>query len=217
MEYLWQDYDEKNFYYAKNEMSAPYLEKCGVFRAADGARIEINPLIRFAAIFRPLIDAVETDDELHHIEDLLFHFLARLDLQCATHDFTLVEDNIRRELESGCYGERVARRFNRLTSDEQSKIVSLLRRQEHQNGRRLLFDEAIHSLFSGALLWFYEDEQRFLVHLPLSESDAARDKLELIRELFHDFIGNEPKIFWNAHFGIIGKPQTMRLDRVILY
>ena len=217
MEYLWTDYDSNVFYFIENILHTPYQEKSRTIKTEVGLQIEINPLIRFAEIFIPLIEGIEDEQLRHQIENIFLHYLARLDGRCSIHRFTLEEEKLHRELEMGHYGKKAAEYFKTLTNDEQNKIIALLRRQEEYRGRRLLFNEAIHTMIENAHIYYYEDEQRFLIYIPKFENESDKNKLALIDELFSDFMNNDKKIFWNEHFGIIDQSQTMILDEMILY
>lgn len=129
-----------------------------------------------------------------------------------TKDF--VGEILREELNCGYWGATAKKLFNALNAVEQSAILRALKLQELSQGRRLKFLLAVKSLFPNSEIYFYK---KFLLWLPEEKSQAALNKIALIKILFMEVGNTELEIFFGAHFGVFGSPQTMRLDEMILY
>lgn len=126
-----------------------------------------------------------------------------------------IEEILREEIKSGCYGEAAKNFFSALKDTEQDLILRALKLQELSSGRRLSLRLAVYSLFPDGQLVF--NEGKFLLWLPCKESAATLNKIELIKILFMDFSNAELDIYFGRSFGMFGSPQTLLLDEVILY
>lgn len=125
-----------------------------------------------------------------------------------------IEELLRSELNQGFYGNRAKELFATLTQAEQDLILRTLKLQEQCGGRQLKFSLAIKSLFPDSELYFYK---KFLLWLPEPKTEATLRKIELIKILFMEVGNTELELYFEKHFGVFGKPQTMRLDEMILY
>ncbi len=232
MEYLWTDYNYDAVYQVSEFPPSPFEERQS--SPLDGNPVEINILCRFSEIFLPLIKAFEkkiphidntsNEESSAHIatrrmvENVYLHFLAQLDRTCGFHLFSLEEFVLQRSLERGVYGKKLAEIFtSSLTGMERQAIIHLLYQQEKSKGRILYYKEALHILFPKAIAYFYEDEQRFLIYVPEPFTKEGMQKQILLRLLFLDLTCKEEFFYFDRHFGIIGKPPTMRMDNMILY
>ena len=219
MKYLWTNYDSNSFYYSEDVPNCPWEELVKIIQSIEVKKFEINPLIRFSEIFLPLFEEFRSlsSDERHEIENILYHFLAQIDRHCGKHKFSFVNQIIAEELSKNFYGETAGEIFRQLEVHEQRKIADLLRRQEKCNGRKLFYTEAIKTFFPNAKIYFYEDEQKFLIYIPQKETKKAKLYLKLINILFLEVSCLPPEIFWNQHFGIVGEPETMLINQMIIY
>ena len=129
-----------------------------------------------------------------------------------TRDF--VGEILREELNCGYWGATAKKLFNALNAVEQTAILRALKLQELSQGRRLKFLLAVKSLFPNSEIYFYK---KFLLWLPEEKSQAALNKIALIKILFMEVGNTELEIFFGAHFGVFGSPNTMCLDEMILY
>lgn len=220
MDYLWTDYRRDFFYFSDTAPAFPFEERTA-FTGQDRGNefvesVGINFLLRFDEIFLPLFKNF-TPENRREIENIFYHFLAQVDRNCGKHKFTFVEELLEQELAKNFYGERAGEIFRQLDSSAKRKIVRLIRLQEECEGRKLFFSEAIQEFFAGVKIYFYEDEEKFLLYLPQAESLYGKKIIELSTILFLDISCRTPEIFWENHFGIIGEPETMQLDRTIIF
>ena len=220
MDYLWTDYRRELFYFSDTAPAFPFEERTVFTKQDRGGNfvdsVGINFLLRFSEIFLPLFKSL-TPDNRREVENIFYHFLAQLDRDCGKHKFTFVEELLGQELAKDFYGTRAGEIFRQFNSSAKRKVMRLLRLQEECEGRKLFFREAIQVFFAGAKIYFYEDEEKFLLYLPQEESADGKKIIELLTILFLDISCRTPEIFWGNHFGIIGEPETMRLDQTIIF
>lgn len=229
MAYLWSDYDRNATYCISEKPASPFEER--LENIDEDAVVRINPVCRFAGIFLPLLHYFETlnaeNQELakvheaastrSKIENILLHVLAQIDRTSGIHDFTLEEDRLEKSILAGMYGEPAQKAFASLARADQLAILHLLRRQEEEKGRVSYFVQALQALFPGANYYYYEFEERFLICIPQEKSPEGENRLLLLQDLFLDLSCREPEIFWNSHFGIIGRNDTMQLDKMVIF
>ena len=220
MDYLWTDYRRDAFYFSDTAPTFPFEERTvSVMQNHGGNVVEsigINFLPRLCKIFFPLFKNLGAE-ERRCIENIFYHFLAQLDRNCGKQKFSFVEELLKQELAKNFYGDRAGDIFRQLAPDEQRKVARLLRLQEECEGRKLFFREAIQEFFPGAKIYFYKDEGKFLLWFPQQESSKRKRILELLTILFLELSCKPPEIFWENHFGIIDKPETMLLNQTVLF
>ena len=165
----------------------------------------------------PITAKLNNDNEKSAVEKILTKILTYIEKDFETHKFSFVEKILEDELVADVYGNRAGEIFRLLSPYWRKKFVKILRRQEESQGREIFFTIAIQDFFPGTKIYFYDDEERFLLCLPYSQTESGDLILELAEILFMDFTCATPKVFWDEHFGIIGEPLTMRLDEMIVY
>ena len=212
MDYLWTDYQRDAFYFSDTAPAFPFEERGG--EVDKGVRI--NFLVRFSKIFLPLFKSLAPENR-REVENIFYHFLAQLDRTCGKQKFSFVEELIGEEIAKNFYGDRAGDIFRQLDLNDQKKITQFLRLQEECGGLNLFFREAIMEFFPGAKIYFYEDEEKFLLWLPQQENLKRKRILELLTILFLEISCKPPEIFWENHFGIIDEPETMRLDQITIF
>lgn len=218
MDYLWQNYSTDTSYILDTSMreSSPLLE----ISRRSGDTVVVNPLPRLADVLYPLLERTDlwesSNKEMHTLSHCLLHFLAQLDRCTGMSAELLVEDELHCQLVQGHFGEAIKSRYERLPVDRQQIIVGYLRQQEHSDGCRLYFREAVKALFPAASVYFYKTDHIFLIYLPQTENDADADCMELLRMLFLDVTARQ-QLYWEQPFGIIGRKPTMRMDYMRLY
>lgn len=218
MKYLWQNYNEKNQYYISKKIEEPYSEVQREIEKQGEKYVEINPIFRFDDIFEGFIKCKnEIDEDLREtLENIIFHFLAQLDLKSGTTDFSVEEYFIERDILDEFYGKDIKEKYSLLTKTEKVKIVSLLRKKRETNNKRSFFYEAVKKIFFYVRLYYYKYEKKFLLYIQAEDTDKNIDKFSLLKDLFFD-VTDEIEVFWGCHFGIIGRKETMCMDKMIIY
>ena len=213
MKYLWQDYEETKQYCVPREIVEPYSE---VQRKNDEGYTEISPLFRFENIFEALM-AQEIDENTNKmLQNMIFHFLAQLDFTSGIRDFSVEEYFIEREILGGYYGLQIKTNYSQLSKQEKVKILNLLRKKRNTHNKRSFFYEAVEEIFSNAKLYYYEYERKFLLYIQASPTEENTAKFSLLKDLFFD-VTDKIEVFWEQHFGIIGRDETMCMDKMIIY
>ncbi len=226
MNYIWNNYKKDLIYRIDDNNFSPYIEDIAI----DTKVRNVNPLIRFGEIFYPLVELFKVEEYnseegeafLYYIENIIFHYLAQLDRKTGIHRFSIEEFEIEEEIKRCYYGELVAKTYLKLIDSEKKIIKNFLRLQNYSNGRELFFREVIQKIFINSLCYFYPDDNKIIVYLPQRENDTNvngllnQEKFEMIQDLFIDVTANV-KIFWEYHFGIINRDETMKIDNISIY
>ena len=151
------------------------------------------------------------NEKIFEVEKIFNDFRAEL----RTLPTNFYEQILRDELEGGYFGDAAKKIFMTLDDAEQNLILRALKLQELSQGRQLMFRLAAQSLFPTARVYF--NAGKFLMYLPDAKTDSALMKIELLKILFMDVSNAEIDLYFERHFGIFGTPQTMHLDKMILY
>ena len=217
MRYLWTDYDENIFY--RTDSAEILIEEMGTREPKErGGKISdsvgINPLVRFGAILDPLLKAKKDTAET---ENILYHFLAHIDELCGKNKDSFVEELIAEEIAADGYGRRAGEIFRSLPRRARRVVAFALRKQEAAKGRESAYIVAVRSLFPKIKIYFYHDEEKFLLVLPYNETAENRAVLELCEILFLAMEGNRPEYFWQESFGAVELSDTMRIGNIVVY
>ena len=215
--YLWDKYDGGKDFVAEKAPSCPSLENLGD-RDKEG-RCLINPLLRFARIFRPLYAGggeSELEENCRNLaSNLIFHALARQDLLSGLTLARLEQAKILEKLESGYYGAEVGKSVASLDVERKELLAAILFRQEKE--RRTYFLEALKAFFPRARVYFYRDDHKILVYLPYEKTEENMRLLDIVEFLFCDLASAEREYYWTIPFGIIGEPATLELGNCVIY
>lgn len=221
MGYIWQSYRKEKKFHISDTLFSPYLEIAEPDRSAPkgitGDFEDVNPMIRFEKIFKPLLRSGISEKDKEKLENILFHYLARLDRKTGIHSVSLEEIQLAEKINQGTYGEDNKKRLNLLESAERKWVLHYLRLQIANGERKLYFEEALHRLFPRAALYYYPTDQVFIVYLRQLQNNKDQAALKLLESLFMDLTNKPIRIFWGWHFGIIGNEATMRMNGIQLY
>ena len=218
MDYLWRGYTIRNKYELDSSLqhSAPPIE---VSLRKDNA-VLINPISRFFHIFRPLLGRQDLwnikEKTVQELSNCLLHFLAQLDRICGVSVALIEEDNLKRELLNGNFGESVKKGFSEISSERQKIVIEILQRQDKENGRILYFGDAVKAVFPRSCVYFYNLDEVFLVYLQIKENKKDKECMQLLENLFLD-VTAKIQIYWEYPFGIIEQMPTMRMNHMKLY
>ena len=59
-------------------------------------------------------------------------------------------------------------------------------------------------------------EKKYLICVPFCSSEYNKNVMDLLMILFWP-LGVDNDIFWDSHFGIIGRDDTMKIDSFVIY
>jgi len=176
--------------------------------------VAVNPYIRFSDIFYEWIPPEkniypEFNDAL---ADIIVHYLARLDLKSGMtrreYQIKFIEDDI----ENGLFGDGEV--FAALNQAEKKRIaveiLNLYKTNDYMNCLRRVSDELLPYMQildkSGGEIIFWCRE---------AENEKTRGKLMLIAKLFMP-LNIKRVIHWEYTYGVIDKPETMKLEQFVM-
>ena len=216
MDYLWSGYRPDLCYRIDSDgrESSPPLE----ISRRTGTTVVVNPRPRFSVLFRALRQELlgANAEDAQALTNVLLHFLAQRDRLTGLSTGLVREDELSRSLMEGRFGVQMQRAYCDLEPMRQQMIVSFLRKQEEEDGRRLYFREAVKAIFPRSFLYFYHPDQKFLIYLPQAENAADEECMQLLRMLFLD-VTAQMQLYWEYPFGIIGRNAMMRMNHMKLY
>ena len=103
-----------------------------------------------------------------------------------------------------------------LSVTERNSLLEILNLQKKSFGRRLYFEEAINVLLPCTFLYFYREENKFILCLPYNDTEGNRARLKIIEKYFFDVTARY-EAFWQKHIGIIDFNKTMHIDKIAIY
>ncbi|QOS80385.1 iron-dependent peroxidase [Paenibacillus sp. JNUCC31] len=200
---------------------SPYMELSQTNLNASGVEgtVEVNPYYRFFDIFRDLFD-INNEEQVELREalfDLVIHFLADMDLMQGMNKREYYIRFILKDMHSGVYGDRVRRRLELFGQEEQEVIAcNMLRLYDTGEAVHLLRDTLVRMFPRSTLYANCEEKDELLLYIGQVERTEAKEKLELILELFLP-VRFDTEIYWGHHFGILDVDYTMIQDGIALY
>lgn len=209
MNYIWQNYSEKNTFKVAYEGFSPYLE---ISNNNYKDEIKVNVLIRFSGIFKD-IDFIKNHGD---IDNVLLHYLAQLDLQKGLYSRTLEMMIIKEDIQNNLYGKVVRELFNKVNDKNQEIILKYILKDIKNKQRKLLFQDIIKEIFPKSCFIFSKSNNEFILYLGEKETSENRIIINLLKELFLDVFFNV-YITWEYCIGIIDVDDSMRIDNFIMY
>jgi len=228
MSFLWQTDFEKKTFYVEDRFFSPYMEIDNL----RGSKLGVNPFLRFRNIFVPILEHFSSEEgtfslnniqdierrrrEREEIENVLFQYLARLDTVRGKHLISLQEDGIEKEIKEGRYGSFVKQIFAKLNDIERNTVKSYLLQHYKRNGKISFYREVVQAFFPGSVLYIHSADKKLLLYIPHNREKDKEEKLWMLDFLFLD-AGQVTDVYWNEHFGILGRDWSMQLDTLVLY
>jgi hypothetical protein len=181
--------------------------------------IELNPYYRFYEIFKDLFDINNDDDwELRNVLfDIIIHFLTGIDLRQGMNKTEFYLRFIHREIAAGRFGPAVRKKFALFTEVEQNIVVENVYQLLITGEMFYLLKDTMRRIFKHAMIYAnYETANELLFFIACEKTDLNVLKLEVIKELFLplQFV---TLTYWQDHFGVIGRDETMHMDHIALY
>ncbi len=212
MAYIWEDYD-KDKTYIINDISSPYMEVLTEMEVESVC--SVNPLIRFAEIFGS-VDIMQEASELDFKknENIIFHFLALLDLARGLDKQQVQLDYLELLIRKGYFGVSICNRYNDLEKNKKLVLVeALLKHLQAKTQDDGCFIWAVTRFFEKNSLIYEESTDRYYLYISSSASEKNRSELNLLIDLFWNF-QLKLEIVWQYHYGVIGTEATMRLNEI---
>lgn len=215
MSEIWQDFAEAKEYIVDKNPVSPFIE---VWHKS-GKTVAVNPLVRFPKLFLPLCqeDSGLSEEEERAIENVLFHYLARMDRLSGFSLSSLRLFDIQRDIQHGLYGQRVQQWYASLAAKDQYALLWGLEQSRYEGiSHYHMYRVLMQHFFTGTKVYTYEAEHRVLVHIPEEQSAEKEVTAELLQDLLLDWLW-DIRLFWKWPFGILGEGQTMHIDGMVIY
>ncbi len=224
MNTMWEMYlkSKENIRFHQAEIFSPYYEQipvCSKNALKNTIEMEVNGFYRYETIFAPLFEnegAME-DEIKETIFDIFMHYLMELDLKSG---ITKEEYQIRKkmqQLSQGEYGQEAKKAYLLLTKEQQYQTGRYLQTQEKVGASAELFAKAlVHISGMGVVYKNKVTPEKLLFYTGKEEHSSLKQVISLIEHLFLPF-NYSLRIFWQEHFGVFGKRNTMELGYIELF
>ena len=212
---------KQDIYFAVPDVYSPYMEVSFVDLNSQqiDRHVEINPYYRFHSIFRDLLDVDYHDmsEFKSTLFDMIVHLLAEIDILQGLNKRDYYIRFVIKDLASGMYGEDNQKKIELFNHSEKIVIASNILRLYETGEAVYLLKDTMRKIFMKSTIYANCDEKdELLFYVGQKESEKARAKIELIKDLFLP-VRFHTEIYWEYHFGMIGVEETMQLDRIALY
>ncbi|MBQ3544185.1 MAG: hypothetical protein IJA34_04270 [Lachnospiraceae bacterium] len=231
MNYIWDalimakrkniDIKELNFRLA--DIYSPYLELAMSyinFEITDNTKeIEVNPFYRLGSIFNRMFepDNTEYTEFREELLNCMLHYINNIDIYSGMNKNEFMRMYIKRDIESGYFGEKLKEKWSVFSLDEQETITTQMINMYQTGSSVEVVRKAILGVFHDGYVYFNTvKKNELLIFLGIVELDIYKAKIDFIIELFMP-IDFEYKIYWSRHFGIIGNDELMKEDSIVLY
>ncbi len=181
--------------------------------------VEINPYYRYFEIFKDMFNINNTEDEefRHTLFDIAVHFLADIDIMQGMNKKEFYIRFILKEIESGLLGKRLKEDFELFNKEEKTIIAKSLYRLYITGEMMYILMDSIREIFTNSTIYAnYETKDELLFFIPHDRNEINEAKLDFLKSLFLP-LKFHTEVYWNAHFGIIGVEETMKVGSIALY
>lgn len=181
--------------------------------------IEINPYYRFHEIFKNFY-TMELDQD-KKIKDELFNWLVHLLVKVDLNHGMNLQEFLRRfmeeEIEKNSFGKELAEKWEAFEEEEKKFISNKMVELYHLAKPIYTLKEVVHFIFPDSYVYTnHLDKAELLIYAGKKKKDVYIEKMEFIKTMFLP-LEYTCRIYWSNHFGIIGMPETMQLDKIALY
>lgn len=232
--YIWQNYSTENRFTLLHEYSLKEAEQ-------HGNQILVNPLVRFSEIFSAnyfktlsenthgadSLDIQKTSFEtLYDVDDeipnLLFHYLAQLDLLCGHYLTHSYKDLFTNEILEGRYGQELCENFSKLNTKDRDIIAIYLQKYHEIGEKKDFFDDVFFDFFGrinnlynedfdadytkhSAEIYYQRSTDTFYYFCAAEGSEYNKIRFSVARALFADCTKNICPVWGKYCFGIINE------------
>lgn len=231
MNYIWdalimakrKNIDIKELTFRLADIYSPYLELAMSyinFEITDNTKeIEVNPFYRLGLIFNRMFepDNTEYTELREELLNCMLHYINNIDIYSGMNKNEFMRMYIKRDIESGYFGEKLKEKWSVFSLDEQETITTQMINMYQTGSSVEVVRKAILGVFHDGYVYFNTvKKNELLIFLGIVELDIYKAKIDFIIELFMP-IDFEYKIYWSRHFGIIGNDELMKEDSIVLY
>lgn len=220
MKYIWEAFLEdkdRDIFLSQADVISPYYEIPPKQDRWDN-HIEYNAMIRYGAIFGPLLDLDQSQstglDKV--LFDVISHFLIQLDLKKG---YSYREYGVRmldQNMMQGMYGDSIKKQYGKLSIKKRYQVMHYLELAQHTGASMILFSKVVISLLETGVIYRDRTKQEsYLLYLGKKQNEADLNLIQLLQDLFLPF-GYSLRVMWDKHFGVWGNDNTLRYNRIEL-
>lgn len=220
MAYIWENYNLTRKYCLGKDIS-PYLE----ILTENDRVCHVNPLIRFPDLFNDLDQfedlghaeelrqCIREKVELSNYENILFHYLAHLDLLKGTNERQIEINYLDEKIKKGAFGDKVRQAWKTLRFKEREKILYILLDKLELQKMDNYFIEVVRKLYREISVIYENSTDTYYLYINELRTDYNESLLEAVIYLFWD-IQCRLQVVWDKHYGIIGSDNTMLTSEI---
>lgn len=230
MNYIWEalllakkdGIREQELHFAAAEDPSPYIEVsfCDLNTAAiTDKTIEVNPLYRFAEIFAELLDRNITEySQIRTLFlDVLLHYFAHTDLRMGLCKQEFYFRFLLEEMKKGVFGKRAKEGIEMFDPMEQKRIATAFADVCRSGNDLAIFIRLMKNLYDNSIVYISRDRaNEILLYTGTAETDRERKRIGFLTDTFLP-LGEDVKVFFSEHFGILDVEETMVIDRILLF
>lgn len=202
MSYIWEDYSEKSIFSISPVSEASDEE--AVFNSTDNT-VYINPKSRFSSLLN--LDRANTSD----YQNLLFHYLAQLDLRCGHYIYDKQHSAVISEIHNGKYGSEVNSLFEQLNQDHKTLLATAIIAYRNSNNINNMFFPVFKQIFNiqrsahnnYAEIFYDENNQIHYCFCAINETPYFSNLFKLMVLLFANITEQYIPIWGVYCFGIL--------------
>lgn len=181
--------------------------------------VEINPYYRFFDIFKNMfdLDNMEDVEVRNELFDWMIHLIGSIDISLGMNKQEFYRRFIQDDIERGSFGDEAKDSFSYFTQKEKEYVTRQMAELYQLNAPIHLLRKIIHFVFRYSYVYVNNlDKPEILIYAGVKKLEQYIQKMNFILEMFLP-LGYEYRIYWDKHFGIIGRAATMKVDSIVLY
>lgn len=181
--------------------------------------VEINPYYRFYSIFKEMFDPDNIEDMAvrNELFDWMIHLIGSIDVNLGMNKQEFFRRFVEADIERGAFGTSVKESFAYFKPLEKEYITNQIVNLYRQNVPINILRKVVNFVFKYSYVYVNNmDKPEILIYAGVKKLEQYIEKMNFILEVFLP-LGYEYRIYWDKHFGIIGKTATMRVDSIVLY
>lgn len=123
-------------------------------------------------------------------------------------------ESIGQEIRSGIYGKENRELFDELDSRRQDKLCYYICKMIHSHANVMLYSRCVTDLLEKGIVYFHiAKPETLLIYVGCSKNTRDSRLLTLIDHMLLPLPYNT-QIFWEHHFGVIGRAETLQYGAV---
>lgn len=181
--------------------------------------VEINPYYRFYDIFKNMFDIENMEDVQVREElfDWMMHLIGSVDIKHGMNRQEFFRRFVQSDIEQGFFGEAAKESFTYFSQFEKEYITNQIVNLYKLDSPISILRKVVNYVFKYSYVYVNNiDKPEILIYAGIKKLEQYIQKMNFILDVFLP-LGYEYRVYWDKHFGIIGKTATMRVDSIVLY